>query len=78
MAILLFSIYSWILLALDWVQSGQSAATTSGVERLGVLLMSKYLLAFELVGVLLLMALVGAAAIGGQAKAGNGSRQSKN
>lgn len=52
--------------SLDWIQHAmrqEVQAGHSGVETIGQLLMSRYVLAFELAGLLLLIALIGAAFI---------------
>lgn len=52
--------------SLDWIQHAMQQkvpAEQSGVETIGQLLMSRYVLPFELAGLLLLIALIGAAFI---------------
>ena len=64
--ILLLLIFSVDFYALDWIQhASRQPAVSSGstVQAIGQLLMSRYVLPFELAGLLLLMALIGAAFI---------------
>ncbi len=50
-------------LATDWYGGGPVTAVTSTVEPIGILLMTKYFLAFQLAAILLLIAFIGAAKI---------------
>jgi len=67
----LFGLLSFAILqvnfqSLAWIQEAQSTkglVESSTVKQLGVLLMTDYVLAFELAGILLLLALIGAAFI---------------
>jgi NADH-quinone oxidoreductase subunit J len=49
-----------------WMSSGQTAVGEGILARIGILLMSEYVLAFEIAGVLLLLALVAAAYLVGK------------
>lgn len=64
--ILLLIIYSVDFTRLDWIQYAarkEVVPSTSTVQPIGQLLMSRYVLPFELTGLLLLVALIGAAFI---------------
>jgi len=50
-------------LATDWYVGGPVTAVTSTVEPIGILLMTKYFLAFQMAAILLLIAFIGAAKI---------------
>lgn len=64
--ILLMIIYSVDFTKLDWIQYAsqeEAVPSVSTVQPIGQLLMSRYVLPFELTGLLLLVALIGAAFI---------------
>ena len=49
---------------LDWVNEGQKAS--SSIRKFGLILMTDYVLAFEIIGMLLLLALIGALRMAGK------------
>lgn len=51
---------------ISWMSSGQKAVGEGVLARIGILLMSEYVLAFEIAGVLLLLALLAAAYLVGK------------
>lgn len=66
LAVLLLVVFSMNFETLDWVQHAARevpVASSSTVQPIGILLMSRYVLAFELAGLILLIALIGAAFI---------------
>lgn len=60
LGLLVFSSLAWAIYSVNW-STFASETTSSTVEPIGEALMTDYLFAFELVGVLLLVVLVGAA-----------------
>lgn len=66
LAVLLLVVFSMNFETLDWVKYASretSLAGPSTVQPIGILLMSKYILPFELAGLILLISLIGAAFI---------------
>ncbi len=67
--VLLLSISTVNFMGLDWVQSalhGGEVVRLSTIQAIGILMMSRYILPFELAGILLLIALIGSAFIAKQ------------
>ena len=63
-SILILGIFSIDFEKLEWLKKPMEVpATFNNIEKIGIALMSNYLLAFEMIGILLLMALVAAAFI---------------
>ena len=65
-AILFFMISQVNFALLSWMQGSDKAVGEGMIAKLGTLLMSDYVLVFELAGIILLVALVAAALLAGE------------
>jgi len=70
MGLILLVTYAFMIGRIDFqmLQSAGSELQGGDVERIGILLMSDYLIPFEISGILLLIALIGATVIAGRKK----------
>ncbi len=63
LGIFIFGLLAWVISGTSWYLGHSPAVAETGINEIGNLLMTKYLLGFEVVSVLLLGALLGAATI---------------